>query len=453
MSQEQYPVYRWAIINCINPEAFFLQKLRAFRLCPTSIGRLASQTMASAPHAQVPGLAQEMGGNDGALTFDEARQQVSGNKLSDVLTKPIATFRELGEVSIGDWPLRLVAPNASNKLEQFVDGVLHHPGEVSKEFFDDLVKLCAQGRYSDLPAPFCLKKEPTVPDTMQTVIVPVTPPHDEPDEEDLEKKKYHHIMKHVYLHKNKLTASVCSDMCQGVVSSIDYGTNYRAGLLAFNFMIDKTGGKQIRYWVIKPKFEKKASVDQSARAAGYAYIREKGPRNDNMNQFMEWADEKINDSTSLISGWQEGRVKEALRNYQKGRQNAKTITYWPFTLKSMVAWFLNDVLVKMLGSMRMFAITWIGTTRTGKSLGSKITMMAQSRFEIDADDMGNTLVPSIVTAKFLDFFKAENITKYKPGGFDDGVMHKQDCDRKFLSTTPFPLYSFRREYRHEPPSR
>lgn len=34
-------------------------------------------------------------------------------------------------------------------------------------------------------------------------------------------------------------------------------------------------------------------------------------------------------------------------------------------------------------------------------------MMAQSRFEVDADDMGDTLMPSVVTAKFLDFFKAE----------------------------------------------
>ena len=45
-----------------------------------------------------------------------------------------------------------------------------------------------------------------------------------------------------------------------------------------------------------------------------------------MNQFMEWADEQVNDPTSPISGWLEGRVKEALRNYQKGRQNAKTLS-------------------------------------------------------------------------------------------------------------------------------
>ena len=80
----------------------------------------------------------------------------------------------------------------------------------------------------------------------------------------------------------------------------------------------------------------------------------------------------------------------------------------------------------MIGSLRMFAITWIGTTRTGKSLCSKTIMMAQSKYEIDEDKLGDEMVPSMITAKFLDFFKAEPITKYKPGGFDDGVMHKQD---------------------------
>ena len=53
--------------------------------------------MANAPHAQVQGLVQQMGGNDGALNFDEARQQVLGNRLSEVLPKPIASFREPGE--------------------------------------------------------------------------------------------------------------------------------------------------------------------------------------------------------------------------------------------------------------------------------------------------------------------------------------------------------------------
>ena len=57
---------------------------------------------------------------------------------------------------------------------------------------------------------------------------------------------------------------------------------------------------------------------------------------------------------------------------------------------------------------------------------SKTLLFAQSRFEIEAANRTD-LVPSIVTAKHLDFFKAEPITKFKPGVFDDGLLQKMDA--------------------------
>ena len=51
----------------------------------------------------------------------------------------------------------------------------------------------------------------------------------------------------------------------------------------------------------------------------------------------------------------------------------------------------------------------------------------QSKFEITQDQREDELIPSIVTAKHLDFFKAEPLTKYKPGVFDDGQMQKNDA--------------------------
>ena len=76
--------------------------------------------------------------------------------------------------------------------------------------------------------------------------------------------------------------------------------------------------------------------------------------------------------------------------------------------------------------MRQHSITWIGRTRTGKSLGSKTVLFAQSKFEIDLVERAD-LVPSILTAKHLDFFKAEPLTKFKPGVFDDGMLQKMDA--------------------------
>ena len=40
------------------------------------------------------------------------------------------------------------------------------------------------------------------------------------------------------------------------------------------------------------------------------------------------------------------------------------------------------------------------------------------------------MIPSIITAKHLDFFKAEplcSLCKYKPGIFDDGMLKKMDA--------------------------
>ena len=54
------------------------------------------------------------------------------------------------------------------------------------------------------------------------------------------------------------------------------------------------GGKQLRYWLIKAKYEKKISIDQQASEEGYKFIREFGPKANNRNQVMQWTDEQIN---------------------------------------------------------------------------------------------------------------------------------------------------------------
>ena len=140
---------------------------------------------------------------------------------------------------------------------------------------------------------------------------------------------------------------------------------------------------------------------------------------------MEWTDEQIRTPGGRLENWPESKVKEALSNYMKGRQNAKTLEFWPFTLKTFIPWFLNRVLTPMLPTMRQHAITWIGRTRTGKSLGSKTILFMQSKYEINEADRSD-LVPSVVTAKHLDFSKAEPLTRFKPGVFDDGMLQRMD---------------------------
>ena len=349
---------------------------------------------------------REMGENDGAMTFEEACVHVNGQKLNGPLRKPLKSDRPLGDISLGDLPVRNLTING-NKLEQFADIILNVPLDASASFWDNTVyNLCAQGKYRDLPEALRLTSEPNVPYSMQIFMLPSSNPPDD-------QQSYFHIFKHIYMHRNKLTSKECVDLCQGCPLRFDWGSHARIGLMALNFLQDKLGGKQIRLWHLTAKFEKKLAPDQVAREEGYRFIRDFGPRSNNRNQFMEWADEQVHAPGGKLEGWPEGKVREALNNYYRGRQNAKTLEFWPLTLKSFVAWFLDDVLVKMLPTMRQHSITWIGRTRVGKSLGSKTVLFAQSRFEIEAANRTD-LVPSIVTAKHLDFSRLSHSPSLSP---------------------------------------
>jgi len=94
------------------------------------------------------------------------------------------TSREVGEVEVDGLPLR----------------ILDYKLQGAEDVFENVIyKHCAQGDYKNLPAPFDLKSELPVPFLMQIIIIPTkTPENGDPD------AQYIDIIKHIYLHKNKL---------------------------------------------------------------------------------------------------------------------------------------------------------------------------------------------------------------------------------------------------------
>ena len=245
----------------------------------------------------------------GHLTFDEAVVQTTGQGLKlKHETRPITINRPDGDVKLRDLPARFLE-STSGKVEQFCDAVQHAKINITSDYFQNvIVKECATSNYKGLPEPFQLRKEPQVPYTMQLIILTALPPDDVPADTS---ETYVHVFKHVYLHKNKVIAKECMNMCYGIA------------------MMDRMGGKQIRNWILQPKFEKKVPMDQSASDAGYRFIRENGPESNNRNQFMEWTDTQIHTAGSPIENWQEAKVVTALNNYMRGRQSAKSLEYWP----------------------------------------------------------------------------------------------------------------------------
>ena len=148
-------------------------------------------------------------GFDGAHTFDEACGQVNGMKLPGHERRPMRLDRATGDVDIGSLPVRQLELS-NNKLEQFADAIMHHPFNLTTAVFDNLYKFMCEGKFSQLPPPFSLKKEPSVPHTLQIIFQSAAPPPEgDPN------GAYVHIFRHLYLHRNKVLASDCVQMCYG----------------------------------------------------------------------------------------------------------------------------------------------------------------------------------------------------------------------------------------------
>eukprot|EP00959_Pyramimonas_sp_CCMP1952_P434451 9097079-Pyramimonas_sp.AAC.1 len=114
-------------------------------------------------------------------------------------------------------------------------------------------------------------------------------------------------------------------MCRGTCLVWKYGNQCRVGRLAVQCMLEKLEGYQLRYHTAVPKAGRasRKTAEWEAKDKGCTYIRDKGPRSNNANQFMEFADRESCRPESPIFGWEESRVERSLSNYAKGRANAK----------------------------------------------------------------------------------------------------------------------------------
>ena len=329
--------------------------------------------MAHPVREPVASFEYDMAGQDGALTFDEAVNQVAGCKLTGPESRPMKSDRPRGDISIKDLPIRFLDPQVGSKLEQFCDVIPNHPGTILQQFFDDVVyKKCAQGLHKELPEPWRLRKEPSVPYSVQIVILP------DPSTPNAENGARESVLifKHVYLHKNKLPVKDCSDCCCGMAMKFDWGTHTRVALMAFNFMLDKVGGKQIRFWCVQPKFQKKLTIDNQARADMLADGGQHGDKDAN----KEPIDEALKGERPVLQGFGSLPSAHAIVQGLVDFAFLPSFNGTPWGVDLFVRPFHELVLVigtwALVPNEAVAGITWIGRTRTGKSLGSKTILFA-----------------------------------------------------------------------------
>lgn len=180
-------------------------------------------------------------------------------------------------------------------------------------------------------------------------------------------------------------------------------------------------------WVGDENRKEETVYDAEKRHEGWKFIRDCGPKANNLNQFVEWTDEWVNLPGSKIFGWNKGEVKESLSNYAKGKAGAKTIDQWPATLRKLYPQILDLLVIPMLKTHDVHATLWIGKTRVGKSIAPKTFGFATAGFQIQKHQRSD-LVPSVITCKRIDFLRLEPGSVFKPAIGDDILMHKMEPD-------------------------
>ena len=91
------------------------------------------------------GFNRDLGDQDGKLTFAEAVVQVNGQKLIGPERRPLKSDRPVGDVTIGDLPLRNM-DSMGHKVEQYADVIVNHKLNVTQDFWTTLSTDCVRRR-------------------------------------------------------------------------------------------------------------------------------------------------------------------------------------------------------------------------------------------------------------------------------------------------------------------
>jgi hypothetical protein len=287
-------------------------------------------------------------------------------------------------------------------LKHLVDLLREYKGPIDTAGVLDALSRSA---YKELPELLRPRTELAIPYTMQLVFVPTLPEGTTVAPDDVTQNAAGYSVLKYFSFENKEKVSTLKEhIIVGDPLTIDWGrtSDIKTPMKLFFHMLDRLGGVHFRCHAVasvaKALNSESKPYDRAKRRDGYHFIRTRGPKANNNNQFVEWTDDQIHDEASPIYGWHAGEVKESLSNYAKGKSGAKTIERWFLTLKDFEPEFLYKVVIPFLRTHHRHSIVWIGLTRIGKSSGSKTTCITVSAFQIDKHNRTD-LIRSVVTGK------------------------------------------------------
>ncbi|CAE7524128.1 unnamed protein product, partial [Symbiodinium sp. CCMP2456] len=190
------------------------------------------------------------------------------------------------------------------------------------------------------------------------------------------------FLKH-FVFEDKIPARLLKTSLTGDLHLINYGTNFRNGLKGFQYLLEHTGQWSVMWFQTQMKESKAKTKETSDLQKGFDFIRSSGPRSNMHNRQTEWTEVEI---------------------HKEG-------------------WFLHDVLVPLLPTMKSKTLVMMGLAEKGKTPAAQALALGISEYWILVDDMAWDVKPSFRLCSSLDQLRGEPGKKHVPDILDDPDMN------------------------------
>ena len=305
-------------------------------------------------------------------------------------------------VHISLLPLKPMRPS-STKLKSVVERL--NPLPSTAVDFDSLYSNVSRGRYDSLPNTLAADLGPNIKFKMQLV------------GQQAEDGQWTFI-KH-YIFDAKMSAKLLQERLDGELFIIDYGKNFRAGLKGFQYLLEHVGQWSVMWFQVSVKDTKTKIKHKSDLDAGFSFIRTQGPRSNMQNRQTEWTEIEIHREGSPIYGWSAGLVKESLRGYANSNVFADRTSNFYVTLHDLSAWFLHDVIIPLLPTLKSKTVVFMGLAEKGKTPAAQALALAMSEYWLLVDNMAWDQRPAFRLCASLDQLRGEPGVKHVPDILDD----------------------------------
>ena len=339
---------------------------------------------------------------DSSVAYKRALQEMTVYDFVQV-DVPLFSRQDDAMGSLDDIPLKDLEGKYSAKI--VVDLVQDVP--LDSVNFSQLEECMLQKQYDGLPPPFGPKVTVSMPYKLQIAIMKTRLTHCA-------------VLKYFSLDQ-KVNIRLVNDMAYGTLKLIDFTANFCAEPLAIQLML-----KQMSHWFAhfmqvtpKPPQESKPKQNTDDLQSGFAYVKANGPRTNIGNQQIEWAEIETRRTDGSLHGWSAGLVKECLRGHSSGIVYAKTMNDFYLTWHDLAAWFLDEVVVELLGDLKSKTIVFLGLAEKGKTPAAQAIAMAISEYYILRDNKDESIQPGFPICSSLDQLRGESGEKYRPDILDD----------------------------------